>query len=524
MRHHVDQNQVIHRLNQYLKWHNMPVQMNNEGICNGLATMYAKYVLEGKEEQFFKILEQIVKKSPDSAMESDINQFVYDVVLTLFPEQFDKELSQVSSIRALTINNKPMKSSFDFALTTSDKNWEEIFKTLALQQNEVIRIGGTMHAVSVRKVDNKYVVYDPNYSSGTKEFGSERELIAELHNKVLRYRNGKALGMTLSVIRHPENNEPRVFPKVSELYDRYLTQENINDEAVSHFGGRFNTLEKAAEFNDADVIQHLLKIGAKDKELRAVRTAVTYNNPDALVALLGKNKDSAIFATLFIDALAHGREKIYDKLLDLKGALPFNNPVHVIQAAAKGGNPHLLTKVLTYYRGSKLEFDDLHKVIPDAIHSGSTACVRMLVEQFVIRKQPLSVEKNMEYLLESIKHNQPHMVGYFIKNIPPEYLKTISMSVSAVEKTDLYVLRQLQAHGVPFSETAKVAIDAKEHQSVKLGLRISIVLHKFTDLIHSGVTYDHAHFKEIKDKLSTVKNELQENQKGDEEIPVGKTF
>ncbi|HHT0594776.1 TPA: hypothetical protein ACTXXA_003358 [Legionella anisa] len=206
MKQHVDQNQVIHRLNQYLKWHNMPVRMNKEGICNGLATLYAKYVLEGNEDQFFKILEKIVKKNPDSAMESDINQFVYDVVLTLFPEQFDKELSQVSPIRALTLNNKPMQSSFDFAITTSDKNWEDIFRTLALQQDEVMRIGGTLHAVSVKRKDNKYVVYDPNYPSGTKEFGSEKELVAELHNKVLRYQSGKALGMTVSVIRHPENN------------------------------------------------------------------------------------------------------------------------------------------------------------------------------------------------------------------------------------------------------------------------------------------------------------------------------
>ncbi|HHT0594777.1 TPA: hypothetical protein ACTXXA_003359 [Legionella anisa] len=294
--------------------------------------------------------------------------------------------------------------------------------------------------------------------------------------------------------------------------------------AVSHFGGRCNTLEKAAEFNDAAVIQHLLTIGAKDKDHQAARIAVIHNNPDALVALLGKDKNSETFATLFIDALAHGREKIYDKLLALKGALPFNNPVHVIQAAAKGGNPHLLRKVINYYGASRLGFDDLHKAIPDAIHSRSTACVKMLVEQFAIKKQPLSVEKNMEYLLESIKHNQPHMVGYFIKNIPREYLKTISMSVPAVEKTDLYLLRQLQAHGVPFSETANAVIDKKEHQPVKLPLKIGIFLHKFTDLMRSEITYDHAHFKVIKDKLSTVKNELQENQKGDREVPTGKAF
>ncbi len=524
MKQRVDQNLVIDRLNQYLKWHNMPVRMNNEGVCNGLATMYAKYVLEGKENQFFKILEQIAKKNPESAMESDINQFVYDVVLTLFPEQFDKELTQTSSMRALTINNKPLQSSFDLAISTSDNNWVEIFDTLALQQDEVMRIGGTMHAVSVRRKDNKYVVYDPNYSSGTKEFASAKELIAELHNKVLRYQNGGALGMTISIMRHPENNEPRNFPKVSEIYDCYLTQENINDVAVSHFGGVFNTLEKAAEINDAAAINHLLGIGAKDKDHQAARIAVTYNNPDALTALLGTNKDSTTFATLFIDALAHGREKIYDTLFSLKKALPFNNSFPVIQAAAKGGNPSLLRKVINYYGVSGLESDVLHKVIPDAIYSGNTECVKVLVEQLAIKKQPLSDEKKMEYLLESIKHNQTYMVAYFIKNIPQEYLKTISMSVTAVGRTDLYLLRQLQTHGVTFSETAKAVLDKKEHQPIKLSLKFGILLHKFTDLRLSGISYDHSHFKEIKDKLSATKNELEEKQKGENEVLSRKTF
>lgn len=86
----VDQSQVIDRLNRYLKWHNMPVSMNEEGICNGLVTVYAKYVLEGKEKRFFELLDQIVRMEADSAIESEVNQFVYDVVLTLFPHQFNK--------------------------------------------------------------------------------------------------------------------------------------------------------------------------------------------------------------------------------------------------------------------------------------------------------------------------------------------------------------------------------------------------------------------------------------------------
>lgn len=503
----IDQAQVIARLNSYLQWHNMPIRMNEDGICNGLATVYAKYVLEGKENRFFELLDQIVKIEPDSAMESEINQFVYDVVLTLFPHQFDKTLSQANSIRALTINNQQLTSSFDFALTTSDKNWMEIFKNLALQEDEVLRVSGTAHAVAVRRKGNKYVVYDPNYSSGTKEFVNERELISELHYNVLGYHNGfylkgGALGMMISVIRHPDNKKPRVFPQITELYDRYLTKDNINKVAVSFHGGTFSTLEQAVTIHDAAIIKHLLEKGAKDKDDKALGYAVMFNNTEALGALLGKNRDTGIFQRLFLAALENGREKAYDTLLSLKGALPFNSSTQVVQAAAKGGNPALLAKVINYFRRNHSGFSDLEDALPPAISSGNVQCVKLIVEQLNQSNHPLDVEKSMKYLLESIKQNQPYMVAYFIKNIPPEYLKTLYMSASSVERTDLYTLRQLQDHGVPFSVTAKAVIDQKKHLPVGLRLSVGILLCKFTDFCKEVLCNDNGiHYNRPQDKI-----------------------
>ncbi|WP_019217070.1 hypothetical protein [Legionella tunisiensis] len=46
----LSQNQVIENLNQYLQWHNLPLEMNPDGVCNGLAIVYAKYILEGKKK------------------------------------------------------------------------------------------------------------------------------------------------------------------------------------------------------------------------------------------------------------------------------------------------------------------------------------------------------------------------------------------------------------------------------------------------------------------------------------------
>ncbi|HAU1151127.1 TPA: ankyrin repeat domain-containing protein [Legionella pneumophila] len=500
----VDQGQVIDRLNRYLKWHNLPVSMNEEGICNGLVTVYAKYVLEGKEKRFFELLDQIVRMEPDSAIESEVNQFVYDVVLTLFPHQFNKKLSQANSMCALTINNKPLASSFDFAIATHDKNWEEIFKNLALQEDEVLRVSGTVHAVAVRRKNNKYIVYDPNYSSGTKEFSDEHELISELHYNVFGYHNGfyikgGLLGMMINVIRHPENKKPRVFPEVTHFYDRYLSENNINDVAVSFHGGTFNTLEHAAMVSHAEVIKNLLEKGAKDNDHQAAGYAVMYNNVEALKALLGKNRETELFQRLFHAALENGREEAYDTLFSMKGALPFNSSIQAIRAAAKGGNSVLLAKVMNYFKRNHTGFSDLEDAIPSAIASGSVQCVKLLVNQLNENKKPLDDKKKMEYLLESIKQNQPYMVAYFIKDIPLEHLKTIYMSVSAVERTNLHILRQLQNYGVPFSGMSKAAFEQKEHRLVGLRLILGIFLCKFTDFFKEILLNDcgiHCHRSE----------------------------
>ncbi|HAT8180214.1 TPA: ankyrin repeat domain-containing protein [Legionella pneumophila] len=484
----VDQGQVIDRLNWYLKWHNMPVSMNEEGICNGLVTVYAKYVLEGKEKRFFELLDQIVRMEPDSAIESEVNQFIYDVVLTLFPHQFNKKLSQANSMCALTINNKPLASSFDFAIATHDKNWEEIFKNLALQEDEILRVSGTAHAIAVRRKNNKYIVYDPNYSSGTKEFSDEHELISELHYNVFGYHNGfyikgGLLGMMISVIRHPDNKKPRVFPQVTQFYDRYLTENNINEVAVSFHGGTFNNLEHAAMVSNAAAIKNLLEKGAKDNDHQAAGCAVMSNNVEALQALLGKNRETELFQRLFHAALENGREEAYDALFSMKGALPFNSSIQAIRAAAKGGNPVLLAKVINYFKRNHTGFSDLENAVPSAIASGSVQCVKLLVNQLNENKRPLDDKKKMGYLLESIKQNQSYMVAYFLKDIPPKYLKTIYMSVSTVERANLHILRQLQNYGVPFSGMSKAVFEQKEHRPVGLISILGIFLFKFTDFL-----------------------------------------
>lgn len=492
------QNKVIEKLNHYLKWNNLPVRMNEEGICNGLASVYAKYVLEGKEIKFLEILNHIVNMDQDPILKDEINLFVYEVVLTLFTEQFDKKLSQANSIRALTINNKPLKSSFDFAITTSDNHWVAIFKELNLQENEVMRILGTAHTVSVRRKGTHYIIYDPNYDSAVKEFATEQELITELHYNVFGYHNGYylyggPLGMMINVIRHPEHKQSRVFPDKIKMYEQYLTNETVNNKAVSLMGGEFRTLEKAAILLDSQAVNKLIAKGAIDYEHQAAANAVMHNNPQVLSALLQQNRDTALFQQLFTLALEHGREEAYEQLLLMKGALPMYSNT-AIRCAAKGGNPDLLAKVMRYFLDSHAGLSDLQAAVLPAIQSGSLKCVRLIVEQLHRYKSPSDTESNMTFLLESIRMNNLAMVAFFIKKIPSACLQTLNLSVSVVDKTDLNLLLLLQKKGVVFSEIAKAVIAKKEHRSIGLYQILGIMLNKFTDFCNellfndSGIT------------------------------------
>lgn len=496
----IEQGKVIENLNAYLTWHNMPVRMNEEGICNGLASVYVKYALEDREQEFLDLLTYIVNKAPTSDMEAKINQFVYEVVLTLFTDQFEKKLSQANSIKVLSIKNVPLKSSFDFALTTSDSNWEELVKTLDLQDDEVMRVLSATHTVAVRKIRNKYRVYDPNYSSGIKEFANEKELISELHYNVFGYHNGYflnggPLGLMVNVIRHPQSKRVRVFPKINDLYDKYLTHDNVNDAALTFFNNKFITLEKAAILNDASVIRKLLEIGAKDRDNQAVANAVIHNNPDALSALLLNNKDTILYQQLFIAALENGREEVYDRLLKLKGALPLYSNT-AVRSAAAGGNPQLLSKVLRYFIDNHSGLSDLSEAVLPAIQGGSVGCVKLLIEHMTKYKKLLSFEKKMEYVLEAIRCNHFSMVRYLIQDLPLGYCRMISMNTTAVDRTDLSVLHLLQKRGVIFSKPALAVIAQKEHREVGISLIIGIILHKFTDFFaeiifkNSGVYFN----------------------------------
>ncbi|GGI92472.1 YopT-type cysteine protease domain-containing protein [Legionella impletisoli] len=526
------QGQVIDNLNRYLEWHNLPLRMNKEGICNGLAMVYVKYVLENKEKEFFDMLGYIAGKEISSEMEIQVNHFVNEVILSFIPEKYDKKLNQSNAIKALAIDNKSLKSSFDLALVTSDDNWANIFTSLSLRENEVMRVASINHTVAVAKKEGQYIVYDPNYSSGFKTFANEKQLVQELHKNVFEYNRGP-LGLEVSVICHPDS-PARDFPKLKEIYHAYLTHENITQVAKTD-GKKFDTLQRSAILNDAAAISELLSIGAKDDNYQAAAEAVMSNNPDTLRVLLENIKEPNVINGLFVAALEHGRSETFDELLQhsfsrtvIENAAKMNlNKSWLINKAAEGGNVEVLQKTIQLCQtnlGTEdllspfiLEKQPMEDAICAAIRGGDVKSVELLMEH--LEKEGFDDPiRNVQYLTLAIRENQPYMVALLLKKIPSEFVQTISMTASATEKTDLFIIHQLQKHDVNFSTTAKAIIDKKEHRPVGIILSIGIMLNKFSDfckeklLNKAGVDHNVQACKTIQAKLANIQHEALESE------------
>lgn len=66
----VKQEQVIYNFNKYLEWNNLPARLGTYGICQGLCMVHDQYFLEGRQEEFWKMLDYVAGKPFDSEMET----------------------------------------------------------------------------------------------------------------------------------------------------------------------------------------------------------------------------------------------------------------------------------------------------------------------------------------------------------------------------------------------------------------------------------------------------------------------
>ena len=368
------QGNVINNLNQYLRWNNLPLHMNEDGICHGLASVYAKYVLEGKQKKFLQMLNYIAGTPPPKTLESKLNHFVVELVKSFEPNFYNKSINQNRSMQTLFIDGKSLKPSFNLAMVARKNKWADVFNDLQLQENEVLRLSSYNHTVTLTKKAGKYYLYDPNYSSLLKTFSSEKALVQELYAHVFyfSYSLGPAY-MFLQVIKNPSDLKERAtpFPEKNALYEKYLPVvqpakvgllkwlENHSKWYEKHLSTNHKMLSWGATCEDKSLLTYLLQKGVKDNTHESLDIALRANDKESIQTIIQYSKPSTrrlqlrLYSTIF-NGLETSFEAISNELGPdaLKNLLEQITPNAAFKAAARGGSLLLLKKIMGGYSAS----------------------------------------------------------------------------------------------------------------------------------------------------------------------------
>lgn len=272
--------------NAYLQKNNLPLRLDIGGVCNGMSTVYVKYFLEKKGLLFLDMIERAIRSAFDSTISIETNNFIVEIVLTAFPRQFNKHLSQMTAHKVLSINGTVLQMPYSLGLVTTDENWEKIIQKINLREDEAMTISSIFHKVVLTRENNSYMLYNPNASDYIK-LNNENELIQHLHHSAFKFIPGN-LGLLIGIIKHPDS-PLREYPLVTNIYSCYLNKENIHLKAIQkvylppNFNEKeenVNTLGYAIQTNDAGAISYLIGLmNDRENSLRLLTSQESHSSP-----------------------------------------------------------------------------------------------------------------------------------------------------------------------------------------------------------------------------------------------------
>ncbi|MBL7478454.1 hypothetical protein [Legionella bononiensis] len=439
----MDQYHLIPMINAYLQ-HQGKIQLkaDNNGLCNGLSSVYCKYVIEGKQDEFIKIIQAIIKKAGAIALikkgeiaegtqqfnesgeisDSQINKFIGEAIFALLPEEFDKRYAQDDSVSLLGVSipvkdadgkltgaliSKPMQKVYNLGLIAKTEEWSKIFEQMKANETSWT-ISSLKHTIAISVIDGQFHVYDPN----------DRKIMIcdngeELANLLASDsfgpdRNKQPLTqmpLTINVMAHPDKQISYGFPDKAELVEGLMEEDpafltRMIDVNVSNF----DQLSVAAMQNDVRMIEVLFDLGVTGSDMALARAA-KHNRLDAIEVLLRPEyKDRMVglefgFVTSTYDkacvnAIEEGRIEALERLLkdeDIGKRFDeyIQNPYvqkRYLQLAAKSNNPECIEKVISLIEKNNPGIDipgliTDAKAIPKAIATGNRSCIELLKEK-----------------------------------------------------------------------------------------------------------------------------------------------
>ncbi|CZH31222.1 TPA: hypothetical protein I8Y89_001414 [Legionella pneumophila] len=427
----IRQSEVIPLLQKYLLANNHALEVNKDGICNGLAAAYCKYAAQGQEELFIEMLRkiQVLGQQTENTMpqekidESLVCKFIAEVLFTFLPQKFNKTLCQDDAGKLLKVDSKdpketeakPLKHEYNIGLVAKPEAWGQIFNRIKAE-GSVMTVATPTHAIAISVKNGKFHVYDPNHNKidvfeDTMEEGADppkvkvsagTKLAKALAREVFPENKDKSadlLALTINVFSHPEQPLNHQFPDLPLILKNISKKDTETDKAIDqsvNFNGKpFNSLAMAAMQNDEKALRILIEKGAQHPEI-ALQIAARDNRLKAIDVLLDpshrhlyKDPEKVMVEACKL-ALEVGRFEALDKLLqnkEVKDAFTefmknSENQNYCLKKVASSGSPQCIEQFINFYE--KLQDANVsqliisNKAIELAQKSGNKSSVELL--------------------------------------------------------------------------------------------------------------------------------------------------
>ncbi|KTC68269.1 ankyrin repeat-containing protein [Legionella birminghamensis] len=516
------QGKLIRNLNTYFESQDLPFRMSSEGMCHGLSVLRCKYVLEGRENDYYKMLDQISNETLQGGDKSlnELNEFVMQVLKSHAPEVFSRQKQR----DAFSMLEVPGEGILKFNMIASTDTWKKTMESLHLQKDEAMILSTPTHTMSVSvTADNKYRLADPNDHAGFQDFESSDALLDHITSKYVWKGD---YGFSVEIVRNKESMSKTREPPLPTMQEIY---KDINlTAATERMDGKFTQFYFVfglGGYDDTETFNLLLnKVidlegDARAEALSAMDVGLVFgaaqcDSVNILTAAIEKlpNRINSNIELMVDKSIDGGAHRVFSLLAErpetqenFKKLFSNEKASEYIHKAIAGSDPGIVKKVLAMY--DSMPVDELAKAIlkkntqsgRDAIGSAievngkyganNEGPVSLLLNKVLESNQKLSAEQLLRYTLQAIKTNQPNLVTLLAdtieKNLPEKDKKAIFESIQLSEKTakqtDLSILKTLQEHGTTHTKAVQGVMLEKENKPKGFRLAIGIMIEKFTD-------------------------------------------
>src|SRR5688572_7948253 len=127
------QTQIIDSVNKILSRNNTSLKLNEGGVCGGIASLYVKYTLGGKKQEFFQLSKKLALLPENYQVGQDIilDKFITEIEIEFNRFNYTKGQSYQGDMEnAVFIDGKPIRKEFSLGLVESKANWATILEQI----------------------------------------------------------------------------------------------------------------------------------------------------------------------------------------------------------------------------------------------------------------------------------------------------------------------------------------------------------------------------------------------------------